>query len=152
MLDHTATAPEAGRPASAERAVVGYDGSPGAARALKWAIEEALMRQASLEVITAWVFPMAMGYAFTTTVKEVREEAERTAEHALGIVKTRAPKLTVHVSASESAPGPALVDASRDADLLVVGSRGLGGFRGLLLGSVGAYCARHASCSVAIIR
>ena len=52
----------------------------------------------------------------------------------------------------EGAPSAVLVDESRDADLLVVGSRGLGGFSGLLLGSVSQQCAHHAACPVVIVR
>ncbi len=53
---------------------------------------------------------------------------------------------------SEQLPAPALIAAAKGADLLVVGSRGLGGFEGLLLGSVSQYCTRHAHCSVVVVR
>ena len=58
----------------------------------------------------------------------------------------------VHADLAQDSPGWALVEASRDADLLVIGSRGLGGFKGLLLGSVSALCAAHAACSTLIVR
>ncbi len=63
-----------------------------------------------------------------------------------------APDVTVTTHAHEENPAAALVAASKDADLLVVGTRGLGGFKGLLLGSVGQQCVTHAHCSVMIVR
>ena len=98
------------------------------------------------------MFPMALGYAFTTTVHEVREAAQDVVDRATAHVDEVAPELTVIGETTEQSPGPALVAASKGADMLVVGSRGHGGFEGLLLGSVSQYCTRHATCSVVVVR
>ena len=134
------------------RIVVGIDGSESSERALDWAVTEAARRDAPLHLVTAWMFPMAPGYAFTATVPQVREAAAEACERAGDEVRRRAPQLRVSTQTVQQTPGPALVAASEGADLLVVGSRGLGGFEGLVMGSVSQYCARHASCSVVVVR
>jgi nucleotide-binding universal stress UspA family protein len=132
--------------------VVGVDGSEPAARALDWAVVEATRRAASLHLVTSWMFPMAPGYAFTASVPQVHEAAREVCEQAADEVRRHAPQLHVSTETVQQTPGPALVAASKDADLLVVGSRGLGGFEGLVMGSVSQYCARHAKCSVVVVR
>jgi nucleotide-binding universal stress UspA family protein len=139
-------------PEDPARIVVGIDGSEPSERALDWAVTEATGRGAPLHLVTAWMFPMAPGYAFTATVPQVHEAAGETCERAADEVRRRAPQLRVSTQTVQQTPGPALVAASEGADLLVVGSRGLGGFEGLLMGSVSQYCARHASCSVVVVR
>jgi nucleotide-binding universal stress UspA family protein len=137
---------------ASRRIVVGVDGSPHSGRALDWAIAEARRTGNTLQLVGAWLFPMALGYAFTTTVHEVSDAARDTVDRAVAHVADVAPELTVTGETTEQPPGPALVAASKGAELLVVGSRGLGGFEGLLLGSVSQYCSRHATCSVVVIR
>ncbi len=137
---------------SQHRIVVGIDGSGESARALDWAITQAQQSGAVLDIVTAWMFPMAIGYAFTTTVEEVRKAAQDLLEEAISHVVDVAPDVVVRGEPKEQPPGPALVSASKGADLLVVGSRGMGGFEELLVGSVGHYCMRRASCSVVIVR
>ncbi len=136
----------------APRIVVGIDGSPPAARALDWAIGEAQRRGASLHLVAAWLYPMALGYAFTSTVSDVRQSAQDAIDHALAHVDEVAPGIAATGETMEQQPAPALVAASEGADLLVVGSRGRGGFEGLLMGSVSQYCTRHATCSVVVVR
>jgi nucleotide-binding universal stress UspA family protein len=147
-----ADAPALEPTASTHRIVVGFDGSVGSTRALDWAISQAQRTGAVLDVVTAWMFPMAIGYAFTTTVDEVRRGALHVVDLAIRHVAEVAPEVVVRGEATEQSPAPALVTASKSADLLVVGSRGMGGFRELLVGSVGQYCVRHARCSVAVVR
>lgn len=139
-------------PGAARRIVVGVDGSLPSQRALDWAITEAGRTGDPLHLVTAWMFPMALGYAFTTTVDEVRRSAQDVIDRATAHVTEVAPDITVTGETSEQLPAPALVAAAKDADLLVVGSRGLGGFEGLLMGSVSQYCTRHAKCSVVVVR
>ena len=138
--------------ASQHRIVVGIDGSSEGARALEWAITQAQQSGAVLDIVTAWMFPMAIGYAFTTTVEEVRQQARSLVDHAISHVADVAPDVVVRGEATEQPPGPALVKASQGADLLIVGSRGMGGFEELLVGSVGHYCMRRAPCSAVIVR
>ena len=136
----------------ARRIVVGIDGSPSAERALDWAIGEAQRRAASLHLVAAWLYPMALGYAFTSTVADVRQSAQDDIDRALAHIDEVAPGIAAGGETVEQQPAPALVAAAEGADLLVVGSRGRGGFQGLLLGSVSQYCTRHATCSVVVVR
>ena len=122
-------------------------------RALEWAAAEAERTGASLRLVSAWMFPMALGYAFTTTVDDVRRSAQDAIDRAMARVADVAPGVPVSGETVEEAPAPALVAAAAaGAELLVVGSRGLGGFQGLLMGSVSQYCTRHATCSVVVVR
>jgi nucleotide-binding universal stress UspA family protein len=139
-------------PGEERRIVVGVDGSPPSDRALAWAVAEARRSGAPLHLVSAWMFPMALGYAFTSTVKEVRQNAQDVIDRAMAKVDELAPGVTVTGETTEQTPGPALVAAAKGADMLVVGSRGLGGFEGLLMGSVSQYCTRHAPCSVVVVR
>ncbi len=126
--------------------VVGVDGSSRAALALDWAAGEAARRRAPLTVVEAWS---------TTGSPDTPLERNGTRRHALDAARRAVaahPGLEVDTAFPEQLPAPALIDASRDAGLLVVGSRGLGGFRGLLLGSVGQHCVTNAACSVAVVR
>jgi len=148
----TETASELARPEGHRRIVVGFDGSDPSIRALDWAITQAAHIPAVIDVITAWTFPMVMGYAFTTTVSEVERSAHTLLDEALTHVADREPDVVVRGEVVDGAPGPVLARACEGADLLVVGSRGHGGWHDLVLGSVGSYCARHAPCSVVIIR
>jgi nucleotide-binding universal stress UspA family protein len=139
-------------PDGPRRIVVGVDGSDAAGRALDWAASEAIRRGEPLHLVAAWTVPLSLGYSFASSGPRVRDAAREALEQAAAEVRRRAPDLTLTTEAVELSPGPALVAAAKGADLLVVGSRGLGGFQGLLLGSVSQYCARHAECSVVIVR
>ncbi len=139
-------------PAAPGRIVVGVDGSPSSQRALDWAIDEARRSGASLHLVAAWMFPMALGYALTATVHQVHQAAQDVIDGALAHVAERAPTVTATGETVEQLPAPALVTAAKGADLLVVGSRGHGGFEGLLQGSISLNCTRHADCSVVVVR
>ena len=139
--------------------VVGVDSSDGAKEALRFALEEAKLRQATLRVVHAWQF----GYigvsgieGFSPVVGGDLGELRRTAEVALDAtlheVVPDSDGIEIERLVVEGAPATVLVDESRHADLLVVGSRGHGGFAGLLLGSVSQQCAHHAACPVVIVR
>jgi nucleotide-binding universal stress UspA family protein len=134
------------------RIVVGVDGSESSLRALGWAAREAVCWGAGLDVIHAWV-PYSI-YADTAYMDPVPFEAaaQRILDAAVGSLDRRGaapadvrPRLVIN----DSAIG--LVEAAANAALLVVGSRGRGGFAGLLLGSVSHWCVEHASCPVAIV-
>jgi nucleotide-binding universal stress UspA family protein len=136
--------------------VVGVDGSHHAERALEFAAEEARRRNAAVHVVTAWHVPAAVyGPGFAPMANppvedETREAAEQVAARAAESLRARG--LEVETSVCHSQAADALIDQSRGADLLVVGSRGHGGFAGLLLGSVGQQCAQHAACPTVIVR
>jgi nucleotide-binding universal stress UspA family protein len=139
-------------PQNERRIVVGVDGSESGAKALEWAIQKARQWPAVIDVVTAWTFPMVEGYAFTHSVDEVEKSARDVLQAAMSRVAEGAPQVTVRGEIADGEAGAVLVDAARGADLLVVGSGRLGGFERLFLGSVSTYCARHAACSVMIVR
>jgi nucleotide-binding universal stress UspA family protein len=151
------------------RIVVGVDGSEHAQRALEWAAEEALAYGAKL--VAAYVYednPSWLAYAsdeslraeeveaLRRSMQESGEEARKQAEGVVGRMlleaKTGGRISTETLVIEGRHPARELVELSADADLLVVGSRGRGGFSGLLLGSVSQQCAAHARCPVTIIR
>ena len=136
--------------------VVGIDGSPGSMRALEFAIEEARIRGAEVKAVNAWHVPAAAyesGWVpVAVDVSEYEKIAHATLDQSLeeaGVAKTG---VSVTPVVRQGQAADVLVAEAHDADLLVVGSRGLGGFRGLLLGSVGQQCADHAACPVVIVR
>ena len=135
--------------------VVGVDGSQHAERALTWAIEEAKQRAALLRLVSAWHVPPAVygapGLAPAVDVdRTFRDVAEESVEDAA--TKARGAGVEADAVVCEGQAADVLVKEAEDADLLVVGSRGHGGFSGLLLGSVSAQCAHHAPCPVVIMR
>jgi nucleotide-binding universal stress UspA family protein len=139
-----------------ERIVVGVDGSDAAVAALRWAVDEAALRNAEVDAVHAWSYPpVAMipmpmsppAFANDELIAEsnaiLARACDAVGDHE-GVVVRR---IVVEGGASRC-----LLDAAKDADLLVVGSRGRGGFAGLLLGSVSRQCAEHAPCPVVIVR
>lgn len=144
--------PDIGDRSSIRKIVVGIDGSDGSAKALDWAIAEAVRSPASLELVTAWMFPMALGYVFAKTPAEVRQQVQEIADMSVAHAAAVAPDVLVETTLREAEAGPTLVELSAGADLLVVGSRGHSGIRELLLGSVGTYCAHHSRCPIVIVR
>jgi len=118
---------------------------------LRWSVGEARRTGAALDVIASSVFAGLTGYAVSIE-GDVLDAARRIARDALEEVGSQADDVTVLTSVSGDPPAVALVEASRDADLVVVGAKGHHGFRGLLLGSVSLYVARNAYCSVAVVR
>lgn len=138
------------------RIVVGVDGSPGSVEALRWAAEEAQVRGTSVRAIYAWTYPLFLGAPMETIGPlperaEFLQEGERVLDDATREAFDGDPGVEVAREVVEAPPARALVKASHDADLLVVGSRGHGGFRELLLGSVSHQCVLHSSCPVVII-
>ena len=136
--------------------VVGVDGSDGAREALRFALEEARVRGATVRAVAAWYVPLAAyGGAVVppdpALVDRLGPEAHAAVERALEAAGELADGIDVDTVVREGGPVRILLEEADDADLLVVGSRGLGGFRGLLLGSVGQRCAHHAPCPVVIV-
>lgn len=135
--------------------VVGVDGSPSSRQALRWAAREAALRGAELRVVTAWAIPWSV-YSGIAVPDDLGADLEgAAAEQAAEMIAELGPDaegVQVTTIVREGDAAHVLLHASRGADLLVVGSRGLGGFRDLLLGSVGQQCAHHATCPVVILR
>jgi nucleotide-binding universal stress UspA family protein len=148
---HDAPAPPSGRP----RIVVGVDGSDVAQEALTWAVAEARAMGAELDVVSAWHPPYLGAYPFdpgALNLDAFEQGARDVVEAAVGKVDTRdlvAPPQVITVS---DTPARAILDTAAGADLVVIGSRGRGGFVGLLLGSVSTQVANHAPCPVVVVR
>ena len=139
------------------RIVVGIDGSDHSKKALRWALDEARLRDASLDVVSAWMLPVyATGYGFAPgdliDPKIIGDGAAAQLDETVTEVTGDATDVTLTRKSVEGMAAQVLVEEAEGADLLVVGSRGRGGFAGLLLGSVSQQCAQHASCPVVIIR
>lgn len=142
-----------------ETIVVGIDGSDGSKQALRWAIEEARVHGARVTALHAWeppapvpeVAPMP-AIDLVDFVGEFRGAAEKRVADMVEEVVGGDTSVTVEPVAVEGSPAEALIEATRNADLVVVGSRGHGGFTSLLLGSVSHQVAQHASCPVVIHR
>lgn len=133
------------------RIVVGIDGSPACQRALQWASEQAHLVGGELEVDLAWEHEA--GFGFTGVgVKADEENARRNAESLVAQVLGRSPHVPVEIVVRRGRSGEQLVEASRDASLLVVGSHGHGQVLDVLIGSVAEYCVHHAHCPVVVIR
>jgi nucleotide-binding universal stress UspA family protein len=136
--------------------VVGIDHSDGAKAALRFALEEARLRHATLRAVHAWKFdylgaPGIMGTLPPGEYEALHSAAEAALNATLKEVDN-AKGVEVERRVVEGSPAAVLVEESRGADLLVVGSRGLGGFAQLLLGSVSQQSAHHAECPVMIVR
>lgn len=131
--------------------VVGIDHSTEAKAALRFALEEARFRRARLLAVHA-IDGFGTYRSLAVDVSAVHGAAEELLENVTSDVNGEAGDVEIERRVVEGAPGAALVAESRGADLLVVGSRGHGGFAGLLLGSVSQQCAHHAECPVVIVR
>jgi nucleotide-binding universal stress UspA family protein len=149
-----------------ERIVVGVDTSEGSRRALRWAADEAATRDAELEVVHVYEYsptwradtypggaepgPVEVwGPDTDAATRQAADHARRLADEMVAELD-RPRKVTTHAVRS-SRPAQVLVERSTDADLLVVGSRGRGGFAGLRLGSVSQKCVLYASCPVVVV-
>ena len=143
-------------PTERSRIVVGVDGSPGASAALEWACAEARLRDVGVYAVCAYDEPWgiaSLGMSSAAAVAELRTALAADAEGALDAAQATAPEgVGVTGEAVQGAAGPALVSASDGSALLVVGSRGRGGFKSLLLGSVSQYCAAQARGVVVVVR
>jgi nucleotide-binding universal stress UspA family protein len=134
------------------RIVVGVDASDHAKRALAWAVAEARLREAELELVHAVhqpdiaampaVLPMPSHEDLVAAGEKLLEEL---------LAEQDVAGIEVHRTVRSGGAAGVLCQAARDADLAVVGARGLGGFRGLLLGSVTQQVVAHASCPVVVV-
>ncbi|KOV90107.1 universal stress protein [Nocardia sp. NRRL S-836] len=135
--------------------VVGVDGSPASRAALRWAVEDARRRGCPVDAISAWHpdYGVMMGPLPAEVFAEVTPQALKAAgqqvlDHEVqGFEGVEIRRILV-----EGDPRDALTKASRDAELLVVGSRGRSTFAGIILGSVSSYCVHHAACPVVVVR
>ncbi len=150
-------APSGRVPEAPERVVVvGVDGSKESSTALRWAAAEARLRRAKLTVVEAWQRPTPGFGSYIAVPPDTFEDwatvtAASLKEQVDSVVGDDA-SLEVLRKVAEGPPARVILEAAEGADLVVVGSRGRGGFSGLLLGSVSAQVAHHARCPVTIVR
>jgi nucleotide-binding universal stress UspA family protein len=133
------------------RIVAGVDGSPSSVEALRWATRQAELTGAQLEAVIAWHFPAAYGGYPVIAAGDWRANADVILETAIQEALGESPAgLSRRVDHGH--PVPVLLAAAAGAELLVLGTRGHGGFAGLLLGSVSEHLVAHAPCAVVVVR
>ncbi|MER6677412.1 universal stress protein [Streptomyces sp. NPDC000983] len=142
-----------GENAGTRRVVVGVDGSPSSGAALRWAVRYAALVDARVDAVSAWNLPGADTWSAPAVDADVDEAAARQAltqelDDVLGAESAGA----VHARLARGNPVEVLLRAAEGAEILVVGSRGRGGFARALLGSVSHHVAQHAQCPVVIVR
>lgn len=133
-----------------QRIVVGVDGSDSARKAVDWALAHASTQDVVVLVHT-WSIPAMSGYELSAASLVDYEAAARQLVTDLVAEIETADGPTLETDARSGHAGLRLTELSADADMVVVGSRGYGGFKGLLLGSVSTYLAHHATCPVVIV-
>lgn len=144
-------------PASSDSIVVGHDGSKGAGHAFTMAMELAAQLSAPVVVVRSWSIltaprPAEWEYGYVSSFAEytaaVREEMMLSLKDTVKKFDT----VRVTYEPVHAPPAKSLIDVSRNARMLVVGTRGHGGLAGMLLGSVSEQCVRHAACPVLVVR
>jgi nucleotide-binding universal stress UspA family protein len=146
-----------GNRGTTSRIVAGVDGSASSLAALRWAVRQAELTGATVEAVIAWrypVLPVPVGPAPVAVIDPAGFEkaADKTVAEAIGAVAGSGSNVQVSAQIREGNAAQVLIDAAAGADLLVVGSRGHGGFTEALLGSVSQHCVHHAPCPVVILR
>jgi nucleotide-binding universal stress UspA family protein len=134
--------------------VVGVDGSPSSAEALRWAADQARLTAGTLRVVHAWSPPAIATVGIPPLRFDwsgLREQARAFPDEFVHEVLGDDPGIAIVTVAKTGGEAQVLVDESEHADLLVVGSRGSGGLKGMVLGSVGHHCAAHAHCPVVVV-
>ena len=138
--------------------IVGVDGSDSSKGALDWAYEEAVHHGASLSVIAAFnppALPMTPPYGSVPPEgyeSQPRRDALDLLDRLTSPLEAKDPAVDIRTVVEEGSPAKVLIERSKEADLLVVGSRGHGGFAGMLLGSVSQHLVAHAECPVVVKR
>lgn len=136
---------------AAKPVVVGVDGSADSKAALKWAVEFGRRFEAPVHAVAVWDIPLALGYAATYT-----ETGAQIEERTLGLLREAVEDAVgedagVVLRLERGHPAAALVNASEQAQLLVLGTRGHGAFTGMLLGSVSQHCVTHSRCPFVVV-
>ncbi|MFI6283438.1 universal stress protein [Streptomyces sp. NPDC051018] len=138
-----------------ERVVVGVDGSVSSKSALRWAIRQAGLTHGVVEAVISWQLPPyygSLGWMPSPVDYDPATTAERVLKDAVEEVAGQKPPVEIRIEVVHAGAADALLDAARDASLLVVGSRGHGGFTGAVLGSVAQHCTQHSPCPVVVVR
>jgi nucleotide-binding universal stress UspA family protein len=134
------------------RIVVGVDGSTSSLLALRWAARQAELTGARIDAIYTWAYPVTAGWATYPSVDwNPSDDGEKLLTAAVDEVFGSQRPAGLRLLVREGGAAQILLSESKNSELLVVGSRGHGGFTGLLLGSVSAHCAEHARCPVLVV-
>ena len=134
--------------------VVGIDGSQTSIEALRWAIEEAKLRGATIDAVNAWNYPVVVVPGAIVPLEPTADQAidvQVELNDALDAVDADNAAVPINPIVAEGPAATVLRESAKDADLLVVGSTGKGGLRGLLLGSVSKELLHHPPCPVVVI-
>ena len=134
------------------RIVVGVDGSVPSKAALAWAVKQARLTGATVEAVIAWELPATYGFPVPVPAMDYGGLAAEVLAGAIAEASSPGEPVKIRSTVAEGSAARVLLDASAGAELLVVGSRGHGGFTEALLGSVGQHCVHHATCPVVVIR
>jgi nucleotide-binding universal stress UspA family protein len=132
------------------RIVAGVDGSESSKAALRWALRQAELTGAAVDAVTAWDIPVTYGWTPIPDSADLEGAARKMLSDVLAEVAGAGAEVRPLVVQGNAAR--VLLDAAKGADLLVVGTRGHGGFTEALLGSVSQHCVHHAACPVVIVR
>jgi nucleotide-binding universal stress UspA family protein len=133
--------------------VVGVDGSASSKQALEWALRYADTTGLPVTAVLAWQIPANYGTAaMVLPAAEFADEAKRELKQVVDEAAAAFPGVRVERRTVEGHPAKVLLKASEHAQMLVVGSRGHGGFVGAILGSVSQHCVTHAHCPVLVLR
>jgi nucleotide-binding universal stress UspA family protein len=132
--------------------VVGVDGSEPSKDALRWAARQAELTGAELRVVMSWELPAISYWAVMPQEWDIEEATRQAVEETVSETLGDSPAIQPSVVVVRGSAAPVLLAQARDADLLVVGSRGHGGFTGMLIGSVSEHCVSHAHCPVVVVR
>ncbi len=152
MTDTTQPAADTTAQTSGPRIVVGVDGSDPSLDALRQAAKYAPLLGASIEAVTTWSYPVSVGPYAMGDGPTFEDLAKETLEHSIADAYGADVPSNLSSLVAFGHPAQVLIERSEGAELLVLGSRGRGGFAGLLLGSVSSECASHAKCPVLIVR
>ena len=134
------------------RIVVGVDGSADSLKALEWAAGQAELTDASVEIVSTWKMPSSYGWASMPIDYNPVADVKAKLRDIVDGVRGAHPGVSLDETIIEGDAAPCLLERAKGADLLVVGTRGHGGFTGLLVGSVSMHCATHANCPVVVLR
>jgi nucleotide-binding universal stress UspA family protein len=134
------------------RIVVGVDGSTASKDAFRWAVDQARLTGALVQAVAAWEYPPTYGWSVPALDSDLAVWAGKALSDSVEEVTASGPPVEVRETTVYGNAAQVLLAAARGAELLVVGSRGHGGFTGALLGSVSQHCVQHAGCPVVVVR
>lgn len=137
--------------------VVGHDGSPFSDHALRWALELAQRASMPVTIVRAWTMrtaprPKTQEFGYVPPAEDFAAEVRDRLTESTRDILAQFPQVETTLQVERGQPANVVVEAARTASLLVVGPRGLGGFKGLVLGSVSEHAVETASCPVVVVR